>query len=252
MHKVLTALMLGGAMSLALPAYAQTTVEQAAEHRFQLDFRVNDAALQKMLPAGWEPLIATMGPAKDCNLRMIFIDRMAVMGADGKSKGSERLVYLAIPVKQTNGMATGQMIIAGLTDDAAAAPGAFGTMTKAGIAKMTRNLSSVDGVPTSVEDWELAGGGERMAVHVTYERAPANKGGGEVRFYNPSDPGKYQIFKTDQGLDILRNVTTTPRDRVKEFSYAAVGGRLSALFDGKEKVLSWDSFPYYNRTIQAP
>jgi hypothetical protein len=252
MRKILTAAILSGLMPLATLAHAQTTVEQSAEHRFQLDFRVNDAALQKMLPAGWEPVIAAQGPAKDANLRMIFIDRMSVIGADGRGKGSERLVYLAIPVKQTNGTAAGQMIIAGLTDDAAAAPGVFGTMTKADTAKMTRNVSSANGAPVSVEDWELSGGGERMSVHVAYERAPANKGGGEVRFFNPSDPGKYQIFKTDQGLDILKNVTTTPRDRVKEFSYSAVGGRLSALFDGKEKVLSWDSFPYYNRTIQAP
>src|SRR3954465_14852047 len=80
-------------------AIAQTVVEQAAEHRFQLDFRVNDAALAKMLPAGWETVIATQGPAKDCNLRMIFIDRMAIMGADGKAapRATARLVYLAIP-----------------------------------------------------------------------------------------------------------------------------------------------------------
>ncbi|MDB5865748.1 MAG: hypothetical protein JWO70_3554, partial [Betaproteobacteria bacterium] len=53
-------------------ASAQTVLEQAAEHRFQLDFRVNDEALAKMLPAGWEAVIATQGPAKDANLRMIF------------------------------------------------------------------------------------------------------------------------------------------------------------------------------------
>src|SRR4051794_14652665 len=49
---------------------AQTVIETAAEHRFQLDFHVNDAALAKLLPQGWEPVIATQGPAKDCNLRM--------------------------------------------------------------------------------------------------------------------------------------------------------------------------------------
>src|SRR3954462_12918159 len=113
---------------LAIPtASAQTVVEQAAEHRFQIDFRVNDAALAKMLPQGWEPVIATQGPAKDCNLRMIFIDRMAVIGADGKpaQRPTSQLVYLAIPVKQTAGGATGQMIIYGLTDNKAEAPGAF-------------------------------------------------------------------------------------------------------------------------------
>src|SRR6185369_13576051 len=107
---------------LAMPAaQAQTVVEQAAEHRFQLDFRVNDTALAKMLPTGWETVIAEKGPAKDCNLRMIFIDRVAIMGADGKpaARPAARLVYLAIPVKETATGTAGQMIIHGLVDNAA-------------------------------------------------------------------------------------------------------------------------------------
>src|SRR3982751_3891631 len=119
---------------------AQTIVQQAAEHRFQLDFHVNDAALAKMLPQGWEPVIATQGPAKDCNLRMIFIDRMAIMGGDGKpaARPTSRLVYLAIPVKDTASGSTGQIIIYGLTDNAADAPGAFGVYQHATTAKMSR------------------------------------------------------------------------------------------------------------------
>lgn len=90
-------------MLLAPFASAQTVVEQAAEHRFQLDFRVNDAAQAKLLPPGWEMVIATQGPAKDCNLRMIFIDRMATIGGDGKAaaRHTARLTYLAIPVTET-------------------------------------------------------------------------------------------------------------------------------------------------------
>jgi hypothetical protein len=246
---------LGGVFALAvLPAQAQMTVEQSAEHRFQLDFHVNDAALQKMLPKGWEPVVATQGPAKDANIRMIFIDRIAIAGADGKpvGKGSERLVYLAVPVKQTGGAATGQIIIAGLTEDAADVPGAFGVYKKADTAKMTRGADLVDGKVMGAEDWDFAGGDQHLGVHLKYERGSPVKGGGEVRFFNPQDPGRYQIFRTEQGLDILRNATTNPPDRVKEFSYVATGGPLAALFDGKEKVLSWDSFPYYNRTILVP
>src|SRR6476620_6075534 len=78
------AVLFGTSLLLVQTSFAQTVIEQAAEHRLQLDFRVNDAALAKMLPNGWETVIATQGPAKDCNLRMIFIDRMAIMGADGK------------------------------------------------------------------------------------------------------------------------------------------------------------------------
>ena len=129
----------GASLALSpIATLAQTTVEQAAEHRFQIDFRVNDAALAKMLPQGWETVIAKEGPAKDCNLRMIFIDRMAVMAGDGKSaaRSTARLVYLAIPVKPAAGGAAGQMIVHGLTEHAADAPGAFGVYQHATIAKM--------------------------------------------------------------------------------------------------------------------
>jgi hypothetical protein len=236
-------------------ASSQTVIEQAAEHRFQLDFRVNDAALAKMLPTGWEAVIATQGPAKDCNLRMIFIDRMAIMGGDAKpaARSTARLVYLAIPVKQTATGAAGQMIIHGLTEHAADSPGAFGVYQHASTAKMSRTHTAASGVMTGAEDWEFAAAsGERMELHVEYERGPAAKGGVEVKFYYPDDPSKYQLFKTDQAIDIMRNPTTNPPDHIRKFSYKAGGGKIAALFDGTEKVVSWDSFPWYIRTVSAP
>src|SRR5258708_39005212 len=172
-------------------AYTQTMLEQAAEHRFQLDFRVNDAALAKMLPQGWETVIATQGAAKDANLRMIFIDRVAIIGGDGKpaARPTARLVYLAIPVKQTAGGATGQMIVYGLTENAADAPGAFGVYQHASIAKMSRTASASGGAMTGAEDWEFgAASGERMEVHVEYDRGPAVQGCPVPKVINPDDP----------------------------------------------------------------
>ena len=90
-----------GALGSFGQARAETFVEQNAEFRMQLDFVVPDAALRKFLPAGWEPNIATQGPAKDCNLRLIFIDRVDITDEQGQATGSSGLVYLAIPVKQT-------------------------------------------------------------------------------------------------------------------------------------------------------
>src|SRR5260370_7376105 len=94
----------GLAVSLVLGAFgqaqAETFVEQNAEFRMQLDFVVPDAALRKFLPAGWEPNIATQGPAKDCNLRLIFIDRVDITDADGAPAASTRPVLLPTPAKQ--------------------------------------------------------------------------------------------------------------------------------------------------------
>jgi hypothetical protein len=219
----------------------------------QLDFVVPDAALKKFLPAGWEPNIASQGPAKDCNLRMIFIDRVDITGADGAPVGSNRLVYLAAPVKQSGSNNAGQMIIAGLTADPKDAPGPFRNFEHATAVRMDRSVNGSARDVLMEENWEFAAAnGERMEVHLKYERGPARRGGSEVKFFSPTDPASYQIFKVEQGLDIMRNATVPVRDRVKEFSYKASGARLGPLFDGSERVVSIDSFHWYNRGIYLP
>jgi hypothetical protein len=250
----------GFALSLVLyasstdPARSESFVEHNAEFRMQLDFVVPDTALRRFLPSGWEPNVATQGPAKDCNLRLIFIDRVDVTGADGAPTGSSRLVYLAVPVKQSGSNTVGQMIIAGLTTEPKDAPGPFGNYELATSHRMERSVTGGSGKDTVMEEhWEFAApSGERLEVHLKYERAPARKGANEVKFFSPTDPNTYQIFKIDQGIDIMRNATVPVRDRVKEFAYKAAGGRLGPLFDGTERVVSIDSFHWYNRGVYLP
>jgi hypothetical protein len=244
-----------GVMTVAVPpASADTLVENSAEFRFQLDFHVNDAALQKLLPAGWEPAIATQGPAKDCNLRLIFIDRVDVTHPDNTPKKTDQLVYIAIPVKQTGTNNAGQMIINGLVSDAGEAPGPFGNYVHAPSVKVSRAFNLSGGVTLGEENWEFVGAnGERLETHVKYERGAGRRNPAqEVKFFDPAKPEVYQIFKVDSGLDIMKNATVPVKDRVKEFAYKATGGPIGALFDGTEKVLSWDSFHWYNRGIYTP
>src|SRR5215467_10860997 len=135
---------------------AQSPVEFSAESRFQLDLHVPEAALAALLPAGFTPNVATQGPAKDCNLRAIFVDRMTINGPDGKpvGKGSSRLVYLAAPVKDPAG-ANAQVVIGGLVDDPADAPGPLGVYLAATTTHtMTRSTStSPSGAPIDSQDW---------------------------------------------------------------------------------------------------
>jgi hypothetical protein len=74
----------------------------------------------------------------------------------------------------------------------------------------------------------------------------------EVRFYSAKNPSFYQISKQEQVLDILRNATTTPPDRVQEFTFKGSGGSYSKLFDGTEKFLSWDNILWINRAVSLP
>jgi len=250
------ALLAGCAMAgLIGQASAQTLVEHSSEVRMQLDFVVPAPALAKFLPSGWEPNIATQGPAKDCNVRMIFIDRVDITKPDGSpaTPGSNQLVYLAVPVKQSSGN-NGQMLIYGLTADASDAPGPHGVYVHANTNRMSRSTTGGAGKPTLTEEhWEFAAAsGERMEVRLKYERAAARKTSNEVKFFSSTNPSFYQIFKIDQGLDIMRNATVPVRDRVTEFSYKAGGGKIAPLFDGTEKVVSIDALHWYNRGVYLP
>ena len=233
-------------------ADAQSLVEQSAEARMQLDFHVPDAALKAMLPAGVEPAIATTGAAKDANLRMIFIDRIAVTAPDGAPTGSGQMVYLAIPIKQAAPNPIAQMLIYGLTSDPKEAPGPFGVYQLASTHRMERSTIA-DAPAQTTENWEFAAAsGEHMELHLKYDRGIGRKASNETKFFSSVNPGFYQIFKVDQNLDIMRNATITVPDKVKEFQYKASGGKIAALFDGSERVLSIDCLSSYNRAIYAP
>jgi hypothetical protein len=237
-------------------ANAETPVESSLETRFQLDLHVPDAVLNAFLPPGWMPNIAAQGAAKDCNLRAVFIDRVTINGPDGKpvGKGSNRLVYLVAPVKDPSG-ANVQLVVGGLTEDPADAPGPFGVYLPATTHSMQRTTSNAGGGPIlDSQDWIFtAAGGERLELHIKYERGVGNKGNpNDTKFYSAKNPGFYQISRQEQVLDILKNVTTNPPDRVKEFSFKAGGGSFSKLFDGTEKVLSWDNILWIHRSVFLP
>jgi len=230
---------------------AQTLIENSVETRFQLDVKVPDAALATYLPDKWTSAPAAQGAAKDCNLRVVFIDRITINGPDGKpvGKGSNRLIYLVAPVKDASG-ANAQLVIGGLTEDTADAPGPFGNYLLATTHSMERTTNgSVD-----TQDWSFtAASGEHLELHLKYERGTGNRGNAsDTKFYSAKTPGFYQISHQEQVLDILQNVTTNPISRVKEFSFSGRGGSYSKLFDGTEKPLSWDNILWISRAVSVP
>jgi hypothetical protein len=229
--------------------------EHSAEVRLQLDFAVSDAAIRKILPVGWDTDVATSGGAKDCNLRMIFIDRVDVTGPDNAPKGSNQVVILEAPVKKSGGGLAGRMIVDGLTSDAKDAPGPLGVYRAATTSRMERSTRSVAGSPPQIiEDWDFAGpNGERMGLHLKYERGVPRKGDAEIKVFSGANPSLYHIARISQGLYAMRNATVpAPRDLVAEFHYTASGGNLGSLFDGKERVISIDSIQWNTRAIYLP
>jgi len=245
----------GALAALVWCAHAENLVESSLEARFQLDLHVPDAALAAYLPMGFTINVAPQGAAKDANLRAVFIDRVTINGPDGKpvGKGSNRLVYLVAPVKDPSG-ANAQLVIGGLTEDPSDAPGPFGVYLPATTHTMQRSTSSGSGPILDSQDWVFgAATGERLELHIKYEKGVANKGNpADTKFYSAKNPAFFQISRQEQVLDILRNVTTTPPDRVKEFSFKGSGGSYAKLFDGTQKPLSWDNILWIHRSVFLP
>lgn len=248
-------LVLGALIGLGPSAAGQTLVEHSAETRFQLDLHVPDAALMSLIPTGWKLNVATQGAARDANLRAIFIDRVTINGPDGRpfGKGSNRLVYLAAPVTDPTG-ANVQLIIGGITQDPADAPGPFAVYLPATTHAMRRTTVSESGPIIETQDWVFAAAsGEHLEMHIEYERGVGNKGEPrDTRFYSAKNPSFFQISRQEQVLDIMRNVTTNPPDRVRRFSFRAGGGSYAQLFDGSERLLSWDNILWLNRSVFLP
>ena len=110
------------------------------------------AALKALLPDGWEPFVATSGPAKDCNIRMIFVDRVDITGPDGAPVGTDQFVSFASPIKKTgsNDLA-GQMIVDGITADAKDAPGPFNVYQAASSYRVERSTHAAPGRPVETK-----------------------------------------------------------------------------------------------------
>jgi hypothetical protein len=248
-------LALGAWIGVVQDATAQTLVESSAEARFQLDLQVPQAALMSFLPSGWTTNVSTRGPAKDANLRAIFIERMTINGPEGRpaGDGSNILVYLTVPATDPTG-ANVQLVIGGITEDPADAPGPFGVYLPATSHTLKRTTTTGSGPIIETQDWVFdAGTGERLEMHITFERGVGNRRAArDTRFYSAKNPDFYQISRQQQVLDILRNVTTTPPDRVRNFSFTAGGGSYAGLFDGTERVLSWDNIVWLNREVLLP
>jgi hypothetical protein len=242
------------ALAVGTTAGAQTFERRTNEVRFQIDFQVPADALATMLPAGFTPSIATSGPAKDCNLRVIFIDEVTINGSDNQpiGAGTNQLVYLTVPVTDPSGQAA-QIVLGGLTADSSSAPGSYGNYLLATTHSVSRKVevpANGNGPIVESQDWVFrAGTGEHLELHVEFER-----GGAPYRpeyervFYSAKDPNVVRVSHEQLVLDILRNTTTNPPDRVRSYSFSGGGGSYAALFDGTEKTLSWDAILWMNRT----
>ena len=235
---------------LAGPALAQEKlVGTNMDVRTILNFKVADAAIQKLLPPGWEANPATSGPSAGANLRVTFVDQLAAHDAAGKPTPPVRNLIFGIPVRKPGSEGGGLMIFAGLSP---AAGGPYGASLKA-TNVVERKVRHEPGGNSIVDEFLGVQGGRRFLDHAAnpIRARVAAREKGELRVYSQSKPEFFRIYRFEQGVDVVRGAGTGP-ERLQKVTFKAAGEKLSPPFDGTEQLISMTSVPWYQREIYLP
>ena len=111
-------------VAASTPLGAETLVEQVADTRLVLAFRVDPVELQKVVPGPWDIVGTAAGPAKDANFNVIFYDRMLQQDGAGASMGPPyRFIVFTTVVKPKDSLCGGQCGESDLRQRSEAGPG---------------------------------------------------------------------------------------------------------------------------------
>lgn len=234
-----------------VPAAAQNVTEWSSENRIILNFKVNDAALQRLLPAGWTVAPSTSPGTPGANLNLTMMERLIVLNPQGKPlrTGTSRYMVLGVPARNAETGQTNTLIVSGLSPEGA---GAYDVYVTATTAKVERSVGGQgEGYASVRESWEFAAAsGERVAVSATYMRGTVAKSHAETVVRSARHPEFQRTYRIDQAVDVLRSATS--QNRVEQFQFRASGGVFAALFDGSEILLGISTVPFYVREISIP
>jgi hypothetical protein len=217
--------------------------------RTVVTFKASDAAVQKLLPEGWEVSPPPVGPTKGHNLSLNLIDSTMAHDAEGKPVALFRGVVLAIPVKKKGSETGAAMVVFGLVAPGSA-PGAYGNYVPAKVSVDRKVRTDADGKSVVEESWDSkSDDGDAIAVALEYERGAATKGKVEAKVHAGAKPDFFRIYRVDIVSDVARS-TATNVDRVKRFSIKP-SGKMAPLFEGAE-LISITSIPSYSRQVFLP
>ncbi|AWN54500.1 hypothetical protein [Methylobacterium sp. 17Sr1-1] len=246
------------AAMLACPALAQPAPTDpgpgvpagwSQEVRMVVALAVPEEKAQALLPVGWTVNPAQQGPGRGANLSVVFREQLAATGPDGKPAGAEeRAAVLAVPARR--GDETGFVIVRTFAD-ARSGPGYYKVGVPAAVT-LERRGSATTLAGQAEEAWSVtAESGERLSLRVAYARGTPVRAQPTALNLSAADPRVRRTYRVDQGVD---PVLSRPAgvDRTTALSFAASGGTLAPIFDGREQVVAVLSLPWYARQMFAP
>ena len=216
--------------------------------RTTLSFKVAPAALEKLVPPGWELSSLASGPAAGSNVQVTFADQLSSLSASGAPGTPVRYVLFYMAVKKAGADAPNLMIFTGLSPGG---PGPYATNLKA--TDDVRRMVRYRGPEAMVEEsWQLkADSGEAVSLDAQYLRGPLATEKSQARVYSQAKPEFSRIYRYEQTVDSLRE-NGVASDRLKKLAFKATGGKFASIFDGTEQLVAVSSIAWYTREIYLP
>jgi hypothetical protein len=218
--------------------------------RTALTFKVDDAKLEKLVPAGWVVNSPSGGPTKGSNLGITLIDQIVQLDAEGKPLQPLKGAVFNFPGKKSGSDAAGTMVWGGLVSTAGA-PGAYGVYVPARGVIDRKSRTDVAGESVIEETWQFSSDdGNAVEIQIQYVRGVPIRNKVETKVYAAAKPDFYRIYRLENLADVVKS-NATGIDRVKTFSIKATGSKFGPLFDASQ-LISVTSLPWYTLHTYLP
>ena len=252
MRRLLLTVLCAVALTATAASLEAQVTEWSAETRVVASFKVNDAAAQALLPAGWVLDPSTAPASRGANLNITVMERKVVLDPQGRplKTGTSRYLVVGIPARQTASGQTNTVVVYGISPEG---PGAYDVYDFATVARVERNETGEGEAQGKARElWSFAAaGGDRLSLTLAYQRAAATRSRSEVHVRSGKHPEYTRTYKIEQAADVVRS-TASGVNRVETWTFSASGPHLGPLFNGSEALVSLTVVPSYIREISLP
>ncbi|MBS9718634.1 hypothetical protein ACFFUT_05255 [Pseudohalocynthiibacter aestuariivivens] len=239
-------------LTSVIPATAETSVGSNIDSRVVLAFKVNDDAVQSMLPDRWVVLTLPKGPFAGTNLLVAFIDRHLALDPEGKPLAPHNRRSVAIVAYGVNpGFEGARMFVTRVYET----PPVASSYDNGVAARISRDLAfsgPYEGARNHRETWvvEPETGGT-LNLSLAYQTGRPVWSKSETTPYSAANPDFHRIYRYEQLADLAMS-TALGRELVGEVTLQSSVPELAEIFDGSEALTGVLAIPVYTRDVFLP
>lgn len=232
------------------PAFAETKVGSVVDSRTMLGFKIDDAALEDLLPGGWDSFTLPQGPIAGANLIVALIDRHIILDGAGapENPASGPIVVLLAYARKNGAKDVRAFVIRVYEEPPLVDP--YGNSVPADVDRHAayRDAGGGDRVQSEVWTVRTRTGGE-LKLDLEHRLGELQWSTGvESRPFSAQTPDAFRIFRYDQ-LTGLAMSTAMGKALEGRISFSVNDPALEAVFDGREVLVSVLQVPIQIREV---